>query len=246
MFGAGWLSIGVVLTVVLAVGNPWLTPLVRPLWYRPILRTQSLLLTRGDATAVQVELHAVAHHFSLSAGATRLLQADVTYAADEEQPRVAYIERANRGYASLYQPLAKTDGWGNSPNRWAVKLREDIPYYLIVNLSTGAADLDLSRLSFARLHLTSRSDQLKVDLTHKRPGGLIFFLQYTGSGVAHIQLPTDMPVQIHVMNGLTQINGQPQAKGDSWGNLAYSRMLSAKSLVNVIISDESGAVVIDV
>ena len=259
MSNAGWFHLGAAIVLVVATGAQRVLPVVSALWHTPMLRSESLQLSRGDANVVQLEIYAVSEHFSLHAGASNagasnagasnvsadLLQADVTYATDCEPPRVMYVERANRGYASLYQPLAKTDAWGHSPNIWQVKLREETPYHLIFNLSAGVADLDLSRLTLAKVHLTSQSDQLNVDMAHKRIGGMIFFLQYTGTGVAHIRLPTTMPVLIHIMNGLTQIDGQPMPVDSTWSNLAYSRMLSTKSLVNVIISDESGAVLID-
>lgn len=205
-------------------------------------RQKSLAIHRGDATAVELEIHALNGRFNLAAGADSLLAAEVQYDAAEKAPMVNYIERASRGYASLFQPWAQTNVWQTSPNIWQVRLQSDMPFGMFLNLGSGEADVDLNQIQLFKLHVRSRSEQLRIDLSNRRPTGVSVFINYYGPGTAKLHLPTQSPVLVSAMNALTSVNGHPLAPASKWNNLAYSRMTSSRMLMTILISNDSGPV----
>jgi len=206
------------------------------------LRQKSLSSHRGDATAVELEIHALNGRFTLAPGADSLLVAEVQYEAAEKAPMVNYVERASRGYASLFQPWAQANVWQASSNVWQVRLQNDLPFGMFLNLGSGEADVDLRQLQLFKLHVRSRSEQLRMDLSDRRPNGMSVFINYYGPGMAKLRLPTQSPVLVTAMNALTSINGRPLTPASKWNNLAYSRMTSSRALMTVLISDDSGPV----
>lgn len=206
------------------------------------LRQKALAIHRGDATAVELEIHALNGRFNLAPGSSSLLEAEVQYTEAERAPMVNYIERASRGYASLFQPWAQTNVWQTSPNVWQVRLQNDMPFGMFLNLGSGEADVDLNQLQLFKLHVRSRSEQLRIDLSEPRPSGMSVFINYYGPGIAKLRLPAQSPVLVTAMNSLTSINGRPLAPASKWSNHAYSRMTNTRALTMVMISDDSGPV----
>lgn len=120
------------------------------------LQTKSQTVERGDAAAVNVEIQMGAGKLDVSGGASELLEASFTYNVEELNPRATYaggrLEVKDSGVSVGIASLADLDEFRNE---WDLKLNEDAPMAMKIDLGAGPSDLALGALALTSLDISS-------------------------------------------------------------------------------------------
>jgi hypothetical protein len=130
------------------------------------LQTESETVELGDAASVRVEIDMGAGELEVAGGAAELLEANFTYNVAELKPEVDYsggtlfvrTPSVETGIASL---LDVTD----YRYEWDLRLNDDVPTELDVNVGAGRTDLKLGSLSLTRLDVAGGAGEILVDLS---------------------------------------------------------------------------------
>jgi hypothetical protein len=226
------------------------------------LQTESRSVERGGAESVRVELEMGAGELAVAGGAAELLDADFTYNVAELKPEVAY----SNGVLTVRQPDAegRASLWDVDDYRyeWDLRLNDDVPIEMSIQMGAGTADLELGSLSLTsldvnagagdvtvdlagavsltRLNVGIGAGQVTVDLTGDQQVDLDAEIK-GGAGQATLRLPRDVGVRVDVETGLGKVNASGLKKdGDAYVNDAYG-----KSDVTLRIDVKAGLGAID-
>jgi hypothetical protein len=130
------------------------------------LQTESETVELGDATSVRVEIDMGAGELEVAGGAAELLEADFTYNVAELKPEVDY----SGGTLTVRTPDVET-GIGSLLDitdyryEWDLRLNDDVPMELQVNVGAGQTNLRLGSLSLTRLDVAGGAGEVLVDLS---------------------------------------------------------------------------------
>ena len=210
------------------------------------LQTKSESVELGDSTSVQVEIDMGAGELTMDGGANELLQADFSYNVAELEPEVEY----SGGKLIIRSPnITGSVGslWDLDDYRheWDLRLNDDVPMEIYVDVGAGHTDLDLGSLSLTRLDInTGAGDvtvdlsdsstltrleieagvgQITVDLTGNWQADLDADIQ-AGVGAMTLLLPRDVGVRVDVQGGLSNIDTSGLTKdGNDYVNDAYGQ-----------------------
>jgi hypothetical protein len=185
------------------------------------LRTESKSVELGDARSVSVKIKMGAGDLVATGGAEKLLEADFTYNVAKLKPEVEFtdgtliVQHPNvRGYRTL-QDIK------DFRNEWDLRLNNDVPMNLSLEMGAGTSALQLAGLSLTGLDIMLAAGRSTVDLN----GGWTRDLDVTmNTGAANItvRLPRDVGVRVEVYAGLSTINAPSLTKdGNVYTNAAY-------------------------
>jgi len=208
------------------------------------LRTESENVELGGAASVRVEIEIAAGELDVSGGATELLEASFAYNVAELKPEVDF----SGGTLSVRTPDVKVRGaslWDLDEYRyeWDLRLNEDVPMDLRVELGAGRADLKLGGLDLTSLDVQRGAGEVMVDLsgpasptklsisggagsvTVDLSGAWQNDLQATiegGLGNRTLILPNDVGVRVKVEVGVGGVDATGLTKeGEYYTNDAY-------------------------
>jgi hypothetical protein len=128
------------------------------------LQTESQSVELGDARSVRVEINLGAGDLQVAGGAEKLLEADFTYNVARLKPEVKYTE----GTLVVRQP--ETEGLPDLRditdfrNQWGLRLNDEVPIDLSVDMGAGTSDLQLAGLSLTGLDVNLGAGEYKVDM----------------------------------------------------------------------------------
>lgn len=130
------------------------------------LRTGSESVDLGAAESVRVEVNMAAGELTLSGGAGKLLEADFTYNVDDLKPEVEYTN----GRLVVSTPDAAISAGSlrdlaDYRYEWDLRLNDDVPMEMKVNVAAGSADLELGSLSLTALDIETGASDVNVDLS---------------------------------------------------------------------------------
>jgi len=186
------------------------------------LQTESRSVDLGSAKSVSVEINMGAGELEVSGGADELLDADFTYNVAELKPEVSY----SGGKLIVQVPDVKVgirSLWDLDDYRyeWDLRLNDDVPMAMNVDLGAGEADLALGSLSLTSLDIDMGAGRITVDLTGDWQNDLDAKLQ-GGVGELTVRLPRDVGVRVDVDTGVGDVNAAGLTKnGDVYTNDAY-------------------------
>ena len=186
------------------------------------LRTESRTVELGSAKSVSVEINMGAGELEVSGGADELLEADFTYNVAELKPEVSY----SGGKLIVQLPDVKVgirSLWDLDDYRyeWDLRLNDDVPMEMNVDLGAGTVDLALGSLSLTKLSIDMGAGRVTADLTGDWQNDLDAQLQ-GGVGELTVRLPRDVGVRVEIDGGLGEVNAAGLAKnGDVYTNDAY-------------------------
>ena len=199
------------------------------------LRTESKSVELGDAKSVRVKMVLGAGDLVVTGGAKKLLEADFTYNVAKLKPEVEFIDGTLivqhpdvRGYRS---PQDIKD----FRNEWDLRLNNDVPMNLSLDMGAGTSDLQLAGLSLTGLDIILGAGKSTVDLS----GGLTRDLDVTfDTGAANItvRLPKDVGVRVEVAAGL----GRIEASGLKQDGYVYTNEAYGTSEVTLHITIQAG------
>ncbi|HEX2711754.1 MAG TPA: toast rack family protein [Candidatus Acidoferrales bacterium] len=191
-------------------------------------------IDRQGADSVRVHIEMSAGQLKLSGGASKLLEATFDYSNAEWKPKVRYDVSGTRGNLTVTQ---EGGGFhmGTTHNDWDLRLANDVPMELKIEMGAGQGDLRLAGLALTKLNLEMGAGQAKVDLTGDWKKDLDAKIE-GGVGAATIRLPKNVGVRVHASGGIGSINvhGLRQDAGE-YVNDAYG-----KSPVTLRLSVEGG------
>ena len=120
------------------------------------LQSESQSVDLGDAKSVRVQIKMGAGDLQVTGGAEKLLEADFNYNVAKLKPVVKYTD----GTLVVWQPdgngLSDLRGITDYRNEWGLRLNDQVPMDLSVDVGGGTSDLQLAGLSLIRLDATRR------------------------------------------------------------------------------------------
>lgn len=185
---------------------------------RDIHQVESVQRQGADSVRVQIEMSA--GELKLAGGATNLLEADFDYSEAEGKPRIAYDVTGSQGQLRLTQSGGSLH-FGRTRNHWDLRLANDVPLELKIEMGAGQSDLRLRGLSLNKLDVEMGAGDLTVDLTGDWKKNLDVTVQ-GGAGRATIRLPRNVGVRAHARGAMGAINVRGlRREGDAYVNDAY-------------------------
>lgn len=174
------------------------------------------------AKAARVVLHMPSGQLSIQGGAAGLMDAEFYQGAAWAAPKVDYQVDNNFGTLTIDQQSA-SQFVGNSENTWKLKLSNQVPLELEIDVAAGRGDLNLSKIDLTRMQLNVGAGQAIVDLTGERGKDLQAQI-HGGVGEAIVRLPKSIGVVATVHGGLGSIDVHGLKEEDGqYVNAAYGK-----------------------
>ena len=186
------------------------------------LRTQTRSVDAEDAESVRANLRIALGELNVSGGADELMEADFAYNVAAWEPRVNYELGGDTGELNVEQ-----QGLGEGiPNRdvrneWDLRLNDDIPMDLAVQMGGGVSNLDLDSLILTGLNLDMGAGATTVDLTGDWERDLSAVVR-GGAGEVTLLLPSQTGVKVNAGTRLGRVNADGLRKeGEAYVNDVY-------------------------
>lgn len=185
------------------------------------LQTESQSVDLGDAETVRVEINFGAGSLDITGGAKKLLDADFTFNVAGLKPEVDYAD----GTLIIRQPETKglpvlrdiTD----FRNEWDLRLYDEVPLDLSVDIGAGTSNLQLADLSLTRLNVNLGAGTSTIDLSGNWVRDLDVTID-TGAADINVRLPRDIGARIEIDAGASTIEAPGLTKdGNLYTNAAY-------------------------
>jgi len=185
------------------------------------LRTESKSVELGDAKSVRVKMVLGAGDLVVTGGAKKLLEADFTYNVAKLKPEVEFIDGTLivqhpdvRGYRS---PQDIKD----FRNEWDLRLNNDVPMNVSLEMGAGTSDLQLAGLSLTGLDINAGAGEYTVDLSGDWAHDLDVSIETGATGII-VRLPSDVGARVTVEAGPHTVEAPGLTKdGEVYTNAAY-------------------------
>jgi len=207
------------------------------------LRTESNSVELGDARPVRVKMVLGAGDLAVTGGAEKLLEADFTYNVAKLKPEVEFTDGTLvvqnpdiRGYRSL-QDIK------DFRNEWNMRLNNDVPMNLSLDMGAGISDLQLAGLSLTGLDIILGAGKSTVDLSGDLTRDLDVTIS-TGAANITVRLPRDIGVRVEVEAGVSRIEASGlKQDGYVYTNEAYG---TAEATLHINIMTGIGQINLEV
>ncbi len=175
-----------------------------------------------DAQSTDAELRMGAGELNVTGGADQLMEADFSYNVSDWKPKVSYDVSGDDGELLVRQGGSEgSDLGGEARNEWEIRLNDDVPTDLVVQMGAGESALDLDSLTLTGLDLQMGAGKTTVDLTGDYAQDFDASIQ-GGVGEATVMLPSEVGVRAKAQGGLGKINAEGLQKvGNAYVNDAY-------------------------
>jgi hypothetical protein len=175
-----------------------------------------------DAQSVRAQLKMGAGELNLTGGADQLMEGDFSYNVAEWKPEVSYDVSGKMGELVVRQGGSEGSNLGGEArNEWDIRLNDELPTDLVVQLGAGESDLDLDSLTLEGLKLQMGAGKTTVDLAGDYAQSFDASIQ-GGVGEATVMLPSGVGVKAKAQGGLGKIDAVGLERvGDSFVNDAY-------------------------
>jgi hypothetical protein len=183
---------------------------------------ESEVVELKGAKAVRMTVHLPAGQLQISGGAERLLEADFHQGPSWSPPTVEYSVDKGLGRLTIEQQ-GSSQLITNSDNTWKLRVSNEVPLELEVDVGAGRSDLNLARVDLTRMELNIGAGQANVDLTGERGKDLKAQI-HGGVGEAVVRLPKNVGVVAVVHGGLGSIDVHGlKEEGGEYTNSAYGK-----------------------
>lgn len=200
--------------------------------------TQQIALQGAQSVTANVDIPAGT--LDLSGGASQLLDADFNYHEEDGAPNVDYSVSNGRGDLNITQDKRRHLHFAAARNDWRLRLADNVPLDLHVQMGAGESNLRLQGLIVSALDVNIGAGQLKLDLTGPRKTNLNVVV-HGGVGAASIRLPNDVGVRVHASGGIGAVSsGSLTREGDD-----YVNTLLGKTAATIDVSIEGGIGAVD-
>ncbi len=185
-------------------------------------RHSTKAVSRQGAKAVHMNLDMPAGELRLEGGAHQLLEGEFYSSGSWGEPEVAYTVENGVGSLNITQEKGGQIA-GHSDNTWALKVDDETPLELKVDMGAGKGEFHLAKVNLTRLELNIGAGQANVDLTGERAKDLHAEI-HGGVGEAIVRLPKNVGVVATVHGGLgaVDVHGLKEEDGQ-YTNAAYGK-----------------------
>jgi hypothetical protein len=175
-----------------------------------------------DAQSARAQLKMGAGELNVTGGADQLMEGDFSYNVADWKPEVSYDVGGDEGELLVKQGGSEGSNLGGEArNEWEIRLNDEMPTDLVVQMGAGESDLDLDSLTLTGLKLQMGAGKTTVDLTGDYTQSFDSSIE-GGVGEATIMLPSEVGVKAKAQGGLGKINAKGLERvGDSYVNDAY-------------------------
>ena len=186
------------------------------------MQRQSQSIQAQNAQSVRANLKMGAGELNLTGGADQLMEADFAYNVADWKPKVNYGVSGETGELIVRQGSGGgVNLGGDARNEWDIRLNDEVPTNLRVQMGAGESDLDLDDLTLTGLDVEMGAGRTTIDLTGDYDRDLVASIQ-GGVGQATVQLPSEVGVRVEAQGGLGEINAEGlQKEGEAYVNDAY-------------------------
>jgi predicted membrane protein len=189
------------------------------------LRTETRSVEVENAESVKVNLRLAVGELNVGGGAEdpQLMEADFAYNVAAWEPGVDYEVVGDSGELSVHQ-RGVTEGIPTRDvrNEWDLRLNDEVPVDLTVQMGGGVGNLDLDNLTLTGLNLDVGAGSTRVDLSGKWERDLSAIVR-GGAGQLTVLLPSQMGVKVNAGTRLGRVNAEGlQREGKAYVNDAYS------------------------
>jgi len=185
-------------------------------------RHTSQTVDSQGAKSINAKVEMGAGQLNISSGTNHLLDSDFTFGGSFDEPRVSYNVADGVGQLSISQE-SQTVHFGNSHNEWTLRLNNEIPMELRIDMGAGQGNLNLRNIPLTRLDLNLGAGQVDVDLTGDRAKDLTADIE-GGVGQANVRLPKSVGVIAQASGGIGSIRVRGlKEEGGSYTNEAYGK-----------------------
>jgi hypothetical protein len=159
------------------------------------MQRESKSVDPQNAESVRANLQMGAGELNVTGGADRLMEGDFSYNVADWKPKVSYDVSGNEGELVVRQGGAEGSNLGgDARNEWEIRLNDEVPTDLAVQMGAGESDLDLDSLALTGLNLQMGTGKTTVDLTGDYAKGFDASIQ-GGVGEATVMLPSGVGVK---------------------------------------------------
>src|SRR5512136_675375 len=185
------------------------------------LRNESQSVELGDARSVRVEINMGAGDLQVMGGAGKLLEADFKYNVAVLKPEVGYTDGRLEVRQPEFSGMPNLLGIMNFRNEWVLRLNDQVPMFLSVDLGGGTSHLQLAGLSLTGLNVSLGAGDFTLDLGGDWTHDLDATID-TGAANTTLRLPSNVGVRVRVEPGPNIINATDLTKdGNFYTNAAY-------------------------
>jgi major membrane immunogen (membrane-anchored lipoprotein) len=185
------------------------------------LRTESKSVELGDAKSVEVKITIGAGDLKINGGAEKLLEADFTYNVAKLKPEVEFADGTLivqhpdvRGYRTL-QDIK------DFRNEWDLRLNNDVPMNLSLDMGAGTSALQLADLTLTGLDVMLGAGEFTLDLSGDWARDLDVTID-AGAANLNVRLPKDVGTRVKVEAGPHTIEATGLTReGGVYTNAAY-------------------------
>jgi hypothetical protein len=176
------------------------------------------------AKSADMDFNIPAGELSLSGGSSRLMDADFRHYAEQAKPTVDYSVSGDRGLLRVTQDENRWHTrFGNEDNEWNMRVANDLPLDLHVQMGAGHTDLRLNGVNVKSLDVHMGAGQLDLDLTGERKTSVDGTIE-GGVGQATVRLPKDVGVHVDASGGIGSVDASGLHRdGGFYVNDAYGK-----------------------
>jgi hypothetical protein len=177
------------------------------------MQRESKAVDPNNAQSVRAKLKMGAGKLNLTGGADRLMEGEFSYNVSDWKPKVSYDVSDKKGELVVKQGIAEGAGLsGDARNEWDIRLNDEVPTDLVVQMGAGESDLDLDSLTLRGLNLQMGAGKTTVDLTGDYAKGFDASIR-GGVGEATVLLPSAVGVKAKAEGGIGKIDAKGLRRG---------------------------------
>ena len=186
------------------------------------LRTESRSVDLENADSVRANLRIALGKLNVGGGADSLMEADFAYNVAAWQPEVNYEVVGDTGELSVEQQGVREGiPTRDVRNEWDLRLSDDVPVDLSVQMGGGVGNLDLDSLDLMGLNLDVGAGVSRVDLARAWDRDLSAVIR-GGAGQVTVLLPSRVGVRVDAGTRLGRINADGlRREGQAFVNDTY-------------------------
>lgn len=193
-----------------------------------------------DAESVRAKITLNSGELIIDGGASDLMEANFTQNHNSLKPEVDYSVRGDTGELSVKQ---SNEGSiftvGDIRREWDLRLNEDVPLEISIELGLGSSDLKLGDLDLEELDLDSGAGNALLDLVGNWDHDVDVNIEQ-GVGNLVLRLPKDFGVRVQIDEGIGSIKANGfKLSGNYYVNDAYSE---ASETLSVEIEQGAGSI----
>jgi hypothetical protein len=208
------------------------------------LQTETETVELGDAESVEVEIEMGAGELDVSGGASELLDATFTYNVEELNPEATFSNgKLVVRHDDVKEGIGTLFDLDDYRNEWDLRLNEDVPMEMSIDLGAGRSSLAVGGLALTSLAINAGAGDVDLDVSGSQSLTTLDFnmgageitLDLTGEwqddlaatikggvGEMNLRLPSDVGVRVNVDTGVGSVDISGLTKdGDIYTNDAY-------------------------